>query len=248
VAESANSNKTAHFAVRVEQLPEELRKPCLATLGKGHADQAVMEICSALELQYFTHTHKTDFDHSELRKHSHAADAWRLRDEFLRLNADNDATLRFLNKWGRWLPLRAYVDLTEICQLQRRVREALTSSPKKWFASGYASPPMARSGSTEFPYFRILTDSVQAAIRMTTTIDLLRELKFKTCARPDCRVPFPVESKHERRYCTQYCAHLESVRRQRKAASNRRRSRVPSQKLAPHLEVEIIGPGSGRND
>ena len=47
---------------------------------------------------------------------------------------------------------------------------------------------------------------------MTTTIDLLKQFEFRTCARPDCAKPFPVKSKHENDYCPQYCAHLESVR------------------------------------
>ena len=41
--------------------------------------------------------------------------------------------------------------------------------------------------------------------------------KTKVCARPDCGKEFPVTSKHKRRYCTQYCGHLESIRRNRKS-------------------------------
>jgi hypothetical protein len=230
LAEFANSGTTERFAFPVEWLPEDYRRRCLATLGKHSADEAVKEICSALELARFSHAQKTDFDPSELRKHSQKADAWQLRDEFLRLNVNSGATLSFLKEWGRWRQLPKSVDLTEIGGLQRRVRHALTSPPEQWFASSWASPPTLQARSKTFPYFTILTDSCEAAIRMTTTIDLLRQLKFKSCARPDCGVPFPVESKHERRYCTQYCAHLESVRQQRKVAAEAARERVLSQK------------------
>jgi hypothetical protein len=184
----------------------------------------VKEICSELELPRFTHAHKTDFDPSELRKHSRQADAWQLRDEFLRLNVeDNEATLSFLKQWGRWRQLPNGVDSMRIGELQRRVRQALTSSSEPWFASSWASPPKPQARSKTFPYFINLTDSCEAAICMTTTIDLLHQLKFKICARPDCRAPFRLESKHERSYCSQYCAHIESVRHNREVTAARRK-------------------------
>jgi hypothetical protein len=158
---------------------------------------------------------------SELRKHSQPADGWDLRDDFLSLKADSEAALAILNRWGRWIPWRNYVDMAEISALQQAVRQALTSPAEIWFRSLYASPPMVNSRSTEFPYFVVLTDACEAAIRTTTTIDLLKKLKFKSCARPDCPMVFPVTSKHERNYCTQYCAHLESVRRARKSSTQR---------------------------
>jgi len=104
-------------------------------------------------------------------------------------------------------------------RLQETVREALTSAPKKWFAGHDAFPPMVHSRLAKYPFFCLLTDACQHAIRMTVTIDLLRRLTFKTCARRDCGLPFPVTSKHRREYCSQYCAHLESVRRSRKTTT-----------------------------
>ena len=38
---------------------------------------------------------------------------------------------------------------------------------------------------------------------------------FKTCARRDCRLPFEVTARHKRRFCTQYCAHITSLRKRR---------------------------------
>ena len=218
-AEFSNSGTPEQFGFPVEWLPEDLRTRCLAILGKRGADKGVKELCSGLELPHFSHSDKPLLDPSELRTHSREADAWQLRDEFLRLDVDDaEATLSFLKKWGRWRQFPNSVDLTQIASLQRRVRQALTSPPEDWFASRWASPPAPHDRSTTFPFFKIVTDSCESAICMTTTIDLLRELKFETCARPDCGVPFRVESKHERRYCTHACAHLESVRRKRKEA------------------------------
>jgi hypothetical protein len=216
------SGKKKTIGLPLNRLPEKDRAECVATLGKRHPDDAVKEICSGLELRYFVHERKTYLDDSELRKHSRAADAWQLRDDFLSLKGDGETALAFLNKWGRWVPRRNFVDPAEISSLQKAIREALISPAKIWFRSRYASPPTMNSRSAEFPYFVILTDACEAAIRTTTTTDLLRQLKFKTCARPDCVKPFEVTSRHERNYCSQYCAHLESVRRARKSTATQR--------------------------
>jgi hypothetical protein len=216
------SGKKKTIGLPLSRLSEKDGAQCLATLGKRHTDEAVKEICSGLELRYFVHERKTYVEDSELRKHSRAADAWQLRDDFLSLKGNSETVLAFLNKWGRWVRLRTYLDMAEIAALQQVVREALTSSAEIWFRSVYATPPVANSRSKEFPYFVMLTDACEAAIRTTTTIDLLRQLKFKTCARPDCVKPFEVTSKHERNYCSQYCAHLESVRRSRKSTATQR--------------------------
>lgn len=50
----------------------------------------------------------------------------------------------------------------------------------------------------------------------TVYADLIRGMKFKCCKRGDCGRPFAVESKHKRKFCCQYCAHLESVRKGRR--------------------------------
>ena len=59
------------------------------------------------------------------------------------------------------------------------------------------------------------TDAV-AAILTTIEVDHLRGAKFGACARPDCPKFFEITSHHKRKYCSQYCAHLESLRRMRK--------------------------------
>jgi hypothetical protein len=220
IAEIASEDKKRRIAIHLSSLPAKERERCLATLRKPHSDETVKEICSELELRYFVHDHKTYIEDTELRKHSRPADAWQLRDDFMRLKHDGPA-VDMLNKWGRWMPHRNYVDLAEIMSLQRAVRQGLTSPAKIWLQSPYAHVPVAKSRSSDFPYFVALTDSCKDAIRAATTIDLLRDLRFKTCARTDCGMPFQVTSKHERNYCTQYCAHLESVRRARKSTTQR---------------------------
>jgi hypothetical protein len=50
----------------------------------------------------------------------------------------------------------------------------------------------------------------------TTHLDLLRGSKFGICQRKDCAIAFPKVSKHDRKYCSQACAHLVAVRKSRK--------------------------------
>lgn len=214
IAELARGLGKSRIAIPLSKIPEAERKHCLATLGKRHPDEMVKEICSALELKYFVHNRKSYFG-GEVRKYSLPNDAWQMRDDFLRMKDDPKKIGRFLNTWGRWVPLRNFVGLSEISELQESVRAGL-EAPEKWFAT-VGFPTMSNSGSTKFPYFTMLTDACQVAVRMTVTIDLLRQIEFKKCARWDCPVLFPVKSQRKKTYCHQYCAHLESMRRGRMA-------------------------------
>lgn len=157
------------------------------------------------------------FIDEELKKNSQPADAWQLQKEFLKLDTTPEKAIGFLNEWGRWNS-ESFVEFSEISRLQQAIREAVTNSPDGWFASEYALPSVWRR-CPEFPYFSMLTDKVEAAVRMTVTADLLDKAKFKTCARPDCGQPFKVESSHDRKFCSRSCGHVEAVRRSRKAAS-----------------------------
>jgi hypothetical protein len=62
-----------------------------------------------------------------------------------------------------------------------------------------------------------------ASILATLQFRLAQGAKFRTCARKDCRLPFEVISRHKRRFCTQYCAHITSLRQRRKTEKKRTR-------------------------
>jgi hypothetical protein len=62
----------------------------------------------------------------------------------------------------------------------------------------------------------IQAKDVLSAILATIEIDHLRGAKFGVCVRSDCPNFFEITSRHKRKYCSMYCAHLESVRRTRK--------------------------------
>jgi hypothetical protein len=60
------------------------------------------------------------------------------------------------------------------------------------------------------------TQATLDAILLSVHLDRIQGARFKICARLDCQKIFKVKTDHQRRYCTMYCAHIESVRRNRK--------------------------------
>jgi hypothetical protein len=79
------------------------------------------------------------------------------------------------------------------------------------------------------PYTAILKASdIASAILATIHVDRIRDAKFGFCARDDCRKPFEITSEHKRKYCEQYCGHLEAMRRQRRERKGKRKPRGQS--------------------
>ena len=185
----------------------------------AYSDAEVEQTLSSFNPVLLVPSGKTFVDDEELTKNSQPGEAWQLREEFLKLNPTPEDAIALLNEWGRW-NAEEFVELSEIVDLQRAIREAVTTSPGKWFESPYSLPSNWRR-HPKFPYFALLTDKAEIALRMTVTCDLLGQSQFKTCDRPDCGQPFKVESKHDRKYCSRTCAHVEAVRRSRTAASKK---------------------------
>ena len=166
-------------------------------------------------------------------------DAWKVRDEFLSLKSEAEF-LGFLNKIGRFS--RGFArdgdwELSDLKGWQQVFRKFLISSPATWhdhLVKLAASAPgfnlrlidldVAVSLKTSFQLhlswqrrsavIRVV-DAV-SAILASIYIDHLRGLRLRFCARPDCRKPFEITSRHKRKYCEQYCAHLEALRRMRR--------------------------------
>jgi hypothetical protein len=167
-------------------------------------------------------------------------DAWEIREDFLSLQSEADC-LQFLNKVGRFsrsFGERGDWDFNDF-RWQLVFREFLKRSPAMWY-------DYLVKLKTDEPGFNVrlihyeVAISMQASFRLrlkwrgpdssavvwvrdavsaiiaSIYVDHLRGLKFRFCARPDCRKPFEVTSRHKRKYCQQYCAHLESLRRKRK--------------------------------
>jgi hypothetical protein len=179
-------------------------------------------------------------------KHKAQADCRRenprqLRDEFLRVTADKANILPFLNRWGEWDGTER-VRVSDFARLQTSVNEGLTATAAaKWFhhvlpsewekSSGLSLHPFGSDVFTlavdmqeNYPHVWVKTDKCREAILMSVTIDKLRGVRFAHCARPDCpNPPYEMTSDHERMYCSQYCAHLESIRRNAKKKKSRQK-------------------------
>ncbi len=165
--------------------------------------------------------------------------AWDVREEFLSLKSEADF-LGFLNRVGHFSAGVAadsgLWDLKDFKGWQQVFREFLKCSPAMW--SNYlvkltAAAPgfnvrlihmeVELSGKSRLrirlSWQRrsavIWVAEAVSAILVTIYIDHLRGLRFRFCARRDCRRPFEITSRHRRKYCQQYCAHLESLRRMR---------------------------------
>lgn len=160
-------------------------------------------------------------------------DAWAMRREFLSLKQNDPlALLGFLRRWGVWDEKRLGLSNIEnvvfperIWELQATYREALVGPADEWLSKG-VDPFKGAYATPMYPHFILDHCYCKLAIEATITIDLLRKVRFRKCKRPDCREVFQLESRHKRLYCGQPCAHLESVRKQRRqAARQKKRSR-----------------------
>ncbi|MDR3718873.1 MAG: hypothetical protein P4K98_08730 [Bryobacteraceae bacterium] len=202
------------YAVRYSRhrLPEGWRHEGLWL--EAYTDEDVERVFAGFEPLLLVQSGRNYVTRAEFKEHSKPADCWQLREEFLRLTPNSDEAVAFLRRWGRW-NLAEYVELPELIRLQEAVREALMGGPEKWFQSAYSFPP-TWDRSPEYPFFTFLTDQCEVAIRLSVTIDLLKGVKFKPCARPDCGRPFAVGSHKDRKFCCRECGHLEAVRRSRK--------------------------------
>jgi len=174
-------------------------------------------------------------------------DTWTCRDEFFKLKSDADL-LGFLNKTGLWFADETIAGLakewhltsqngvfpiavTDIWTFRERIRGMLlqrtfSSSAYLDFANtGFSVPcgdfPVHYETSSVASGEIIVTQTLQALLA-TVFIDVARGIKFKVCARKDCKKPFPLESKHKRKFCSQYCGHLVSQRDKREIERKKR--------------------------
>lgn len=175
------------------------------------------------------------FDSSPSKPQSR--DPWKMRDEFIELENTSEKLAAFLTKWGDWdlnplhqinepfehevsqaqvvkqFPLFALPET--IWQTQALYRKAMTQKPARWLAEHGRLPGLQRIESA--PFFECIDRYCSSALETTITLDHLRRIQHRVCARPDCGALFKVESAHVRAYCSQPCAHAEHMRRTRKA-------------------------------
>jgi hypothetical protein len=168
-------------------------------------------------------------------------DAWDCRDDFFSLREmDNKALHAFLTKVG--LFLRQDGDLLghwsgEVVEHYRNERLTPLSVDGFWkfqqslkrgltnidrFKKTYAPLFTDEEDGLEFPLRLELTKVAQGvltlndayhALLVSIFFDIASGLRFRICALPECGRPFPLGSRPEKSYCTQYHAHLASKRR-----------------------------------
>jgi hypothetical protein len=170
-------------------------------------------------------------------------DPWEIRKQFLGLGTEKEF-LHFLKRAG-WFLLLHQTGAWTYSEMQRWkdvFRFLLKQPPGKWpaYADGLkAIAPKIASALETVPSFTVdflwggkessilfIGHDVVTAILISIYLDHLRGARFRFCARPDCRMPFEIETRHARRYCREYCAHLESLRRMRRRQKRERRSRA----------------------
>lgn len=190
------------FSLSIEGLPEELWHIC----ATGDEETDVAFACQAFTPEIIVNT-------SSKNQRSYPGDAWAMQEEFLQISPKTGQIINFLNKWGYWRG-RTIQLVSDIVETHALIRKALVASPEKWLGSHHSILPLMLRRK-DYPFFRMDTDQCELAIRTVTTIDLLNNVKFGICARPDCRTVYRIDSKHKRGYCKQYCGHLESMRRKR---------------------------------
>lgn len=166
---------------------------------------------------------------------SHKIDPWELRRDFLALDGSTDGLAAFLNRYGsgdrmyspRFTPGKKGFILKPVIVLpvgiwneREEIKLGLAAGASSWFSS--YKPVHEFNVRPEFPHYYHRVTLCVGAIEMAATIDFLRQVKFRICPRVDCGQPFPVERKGKI-YCSQYCAHLVSLRKTRKKQQAMRR-------------------------
>jgi|GEM_PF-5343753 len=152
-------------------------------------------------------------------------DPWIIRDEFMAIKTVTGLT-DFLNKTGSFD--RYFSGFSGLSRWQLLFAKMLKLNPQRWSQLGELYGvgrvrTVLRVGQfhTRFiwadgkPSCSIHTGTTIQAIVATMQLDHLRGAKFRFCARPDCGRPYEVTSKHQRLYCSQYCAHFTSLRKLR---------------------------------
>jgi hypothetical protein len=165
----------------------------------------------------------------------HELDAWDCRKEFFKLPRNDAARLvTFLNKVGVWSEHSGFdpsqtvmsTGVDDVWDFREKLRLALFHP--KGIAPHLPEPKTLLDLITqkywEFPFRFDLSKAAVGVVTMvnfrdvlwaTVFADIAAGLRFQTCQRKDCHLPYAIVSGHRRKFCSQYCGHLVSQRRKR---------------------------------
>jgi hypothetical protein len=149
-----------------------------------------------------------------------------MRREFRATAGDDERLLIFLNRYGWWgegYPSR----VRDYHELRKDIEDILLMPPRLRTTRIFLAAHLLRKDFTlqfrwerhRTPVPKVEANGIYDALCLTVQIDLLREVEYRKCKRPDCNEIYEVTSRHHRDYHTQYCAHLESVRKKRRGAN-----------------------------
>lgn len=154
------------------------------------------------------------------------------RDEFLSIAEGNiESLIGFLKKSGVWREHVREVPFEDFWRDQQNVRALLTRKASKELKNEadqemqFALMESMGIRSIHFEYegppvLELMFSGMRNAIFISVWLDLSRNASFRYCLRPDCpkhkpsQTPFEVK-RTDQVYCGQYCAHVESQRRNR---------------------------------
>jgi len=159
-------------------------------------------------------------------------DGWTIRERFLALRRSESALLKFLRWAGRFPPifLSGDFEVSVFWKWQDIFQETLVKRNGQWrrkfdeFPYLFPDYPFVEERLSDVQFLlegkktRALIQAACGLYAIGTTIelDLASGAEFKWCARPDCRKRlFKQQSRHQTKYCSYECAHLQSVRNAR---------------------------------
>jgi len=180
-------------------------------------------------------------------------DVFLVRDSFFAIRGDAANALKFFETFGPWRVEKKFANSAEPVSLSAVVaqvafyEEALLADSTDDVYRRYNFAQMAdflKDFTLRQPLEmellftqplsgRIVCKDVEHAVLVSVFLERLDGLPLRRCAREGCEAVFKLTSKHDKRYCTVACAHLQSVRdyNDRKKKAQRKRKQATQQKL-----------------
>jgi hypothetical protein len=179
-------------------------------------------------------------------------DGWELVRRFLTLRSeDEESILEFLIAHGQFrspiqesrklppgyplvvfdqIPIHAFATIQDY--MRRMLILGNATLPAPWHRNEVQEYTIAFTESRSGSRAEVLVDGTFPSMLATIQFKLLQGANFKSCARKDCRLPFEVTSRHTRLFCSQYCAHITSLRQRRKLERKRQANEHGSRHFA----------------
>lgn len=151
---------------------------------------------------------------------------------FLALDSTTGAK-QFFERYGEWGKdhatgrKRSTVKWSEILAFQKMLKQAWTCGPdfRRWdkeIRDSVFDLELRPDLMKERPSLFICADCAQDLLLADLFFAALSGLPVGFCARRDCGKLFQKSTKHERKFCSTECAHIESVRQHRARKSQKR--------------------------